>query len=935
MTRAPRPTNRLVAGLLAPLVLALLTTLGAAPAVAADPVAGNRLTAVSFDQTEAGPQVKIVTEKPVGYRYTVYDSFDPVRVVLDFPGMDVSGVQPLLKVDNPIVNEIRLTSFDLTSGKLGRLEILLTGAANYNVALKDTEFKLIFSGQNGAASVAAPVTAPAAAAPTVAAEPAPSPAEPPTAPPGDAGATAAVAAPPAAPAAEAAPATPPAPAGPAKSITSVQLSGGTAQILLDGQIEKYQHFTLKSPARLVVDLYNVKPQFKERTLPASQGFSKVRVGLSGNKTRLVFDASGKLPKHSVAKHPAGIEVVWGKAATDVVATTATPATTATAPAGTTQEPVKPSGPVTVENVEFQVDDQTTLIKITLSAPGEFTPPAAEGKLVRFAVKRASIARSLRRTLDANAFPSAVKQVTPYLASEQGRQEVRFAVELKGPAPYTLTQEGNQLLFKVENRDFAEPAPPATDQLAVTPPAATAPSPAEPETTAAATSTPAAPSAEKVAAPTPAAEASREAAEVPATEPVKTRGYKGQKISLVFDNADIRNILQLIGEVSELNIIAGDEVKGTITLRLIDVPWDQALDLIMETKGLDMLREGNVIRVLPKEQIRAMRQEELKARQEELKAIKEETISEPPRTETFQINYTSLGNISGPVKGLLTKDGKVVEDNRNKQLIVTDVPSTLKAARELIEKLDTPEKQVMIEARIVEANASFSRDLGVKWGLSYANDSSGAGQPSQAAIGLGGSFLISPPTAGSVLSGAGLGSGITFGQLGISNTILDLRISALEASGHGKVVSTPRVTTLNGGEATISQGTKIPYQSSGSEGPKTEFVDANLELKVTPVINPDGSVILDISASNSSIGSTVSTGTGAAPAIDTKEAKTKVLIKNGETTVIGGIFVENETNSEAGVPILRHIPLLGHLFKSTSATRSRAELLIFITPRILN
>jgi type IV pilus assembly protein PilQ len=405
-------------------------------------------------------------------------------------------------------------------------------------------------------------------------------------------------------------------------------------------------------------------------------------------------------------------------------------------------------------------------------------------------------------------------------------------------------------------------------------------------------------------------------------------YTGQKISLVFDNADIRNILQLIAEVSNLNIIASDDVKGNITLRLIDVPWDQALDLIMEIKGLGIIKEGNVARILPKEQIRAMDEARLAAARTKEKL-------EDLETEVISVSYTDLANVAKPSRELLTDRGKITEDNRNKQLIVTDVPSVIEKIKHLVEVLDTPERQVMIEARIVEASSTFSRDLGVKWGFHSEGENRDAQLGNnQFDLGMGGSFLISPPAAGSVLGGAGIGAGFTFGKL--TGTSLDLRISALEAAGEGRVISTPRVSTLNGGEAKISQGTKIPYQSSGPDGPKTEFVDANLELSVTPVINPDNSIILDIEATNSSIGTTVSTGTGGnAPAIDTKEAKTKLLVRDGETTVIGGIFVESDNSSEAGVPWLRKLPLIGNLFKSTNKTKNRSELLIFITPRIVN
>jgi type IV pilus assembly protein PilQ len=240
---------------------------------------------------------------------------------------------------------------------------------------------------------------------------------------------------------------------------------------------------------------------------------------------------------------------------------------------------------------------------------------------------------------------------------------------------------------------------------------------------------------------------------------------------------------------------------------------------------------------------------------------------------------------------------------------------------------------MIEARIVEANTSFTRSLGVKWGADYNNsDYNGNSEIEKAALGLGGSFLIPLPVAG--IASPGLATGITFGALD-GDLNINLRLSALEASGEGKIISTPRVTTLNGEKATISQGTKIPYTTVSDQGAGTEFENAELKLEVTPEINPDGSVILDVKASNSAVGTVYqSAGGGDAPAIEEKKAETKVLVRDGQTTVIGGIFVESEIDGNTGVPFLKDIPYLGHLFKSSTKTKERRELLIFITPRIV-
>lgn len=840
----------------------------------------NQILAVSVASGDGEPGVHITTREPVGYRYTVYDSQDPVRVVIDFPGMDVSGVSSPIKVDSSPVQEIRVSSFDLSSGRLGRVEILLSAQTEYNVFLSGNDFRVSFAQPSGGSS-AAPAALPAE-------EVAP-----------ESNITNQAA--PASPSQESEPAlvateksgsmeSPEEPATIAKKAQSVEVRGNQAILNTDGRIERHEQFTLAAPPRLVVDIFGVKPSFTERAFKATQGFSRIRVGTYPDKTRFVFDAAGRvLPKYTVEKKGSAIVVGWGGKSTQ---RTSRPRPT---PAGT---------PVSVEAIDFKVADGKSLLWVALSGPAVVLDAEREGNVVRFGVKNALISRALRRSIDASAFPSAVRLITPYTVQSGKAQDVRFAVELKGPVQYSLQKEEGGVAFVVDNGPFAEPAPAEVVQKEV-------PVPLSPVAEVRPIAT--VPSGVPTGMEEPVLQGK------PLLEPDK---YTGQKISLVFDDADIRRILQLIAEVSDLNIIASDDVKGTITLRLIDVPWDQALDLIMEIKGLGMVREGNVVRIMPKDQIRASAEARLTAARTQEKL--EDLV-----TEAISVSYTNLSNVAGPAKELLTERGKLTEDARNKKLIVKDIPSVVVEIRNLVGLLDTPERQVMIEARIVEADSTFTRNLGVSWGITY-NDDANSPSPwnlSQAAVSGGGNFVISP-----VVGNAGLGSSLTLGRLGIDSTILDLRISALETARQGKVISTPRVSTLNGQAATISQGTKIPYQSSGTDGlPKTEFVDANLELTVTPEINPDNSIILDINASNSS--PTLVDG-ATAPGISTKEAKTKLLVRDGETTVIGGIFVEDNSDSESGIPFLRKIPYLGHLFKSTTKSNNRSELLIFITPRIV-
>ncbi len=677
-------------------------------------------------------------------------------------------------------------------------------------------------------------------------------------------------------------------------VSGVDMQPGRAVFVTEGRVEKFLHFTLADPARLVVDLYGVRPSFSERVFYPQDGFSQVRVGTYQDRTRFVFDASAtQLPTYNLARQADQIVLTWD-------AGTA-PSSVAAPPAVT-----RPGGRVDVTAINFAKDGGKSQLVIDLSGPAAIEPAVKEGNLIRFGVNNASISRALRRTFDSHSFPSAMLRATPYTVMNGNRQDVRFAVELKGDVPYQLLQQPNKLVLVVDDGAYTTPA--IVTQVPLPIPVATLSAPAP-----------------QFNSPID-VQADEEQDTIASME--KEHVYSGEKIRLVFDDADVRDIFQLIAEVSDLNIIVSDEVKGSITLRLIDVPWDQALDLILETKNLGMLKKGNVVRVMPKDQIRTMEEAKFTAARNKEKL--EDLV-----TEVVPVSYTAIKNVEGPSKELMTERGKLTADDRNKQIIVTDIPSVITAIKKLVAILDTPERQVMIEARIVEADSTFNRNLGVNWGL-FQGDGNIINQGWQTVagnLGFGGNFVI-PPGPASAAEVAGIGGNIEFGKFGADSTVLDLRLSAMESQGSGKIISRPRVTTLNGEKAKISQGTMIPYQTVSNDEITTELVEAALSLEVTPVINPDDSIILDIKATNSSPGTTVATGAGAAPEIDSKEAETKVLVKDGETTVIGGIFVENNDFAENGVPILRSIPFLGNLFKSTQKNNSRSELLIFITPRII-
>ncbi len=385
----------------------------------------------------------------------------------------------------------------------------------------------------------------------------------------------------------------------------------------------------------------------------------------------------------------------------------------------------------------------------------------------------------------------------------------------------------------------------------------------------------------------------------------------------------------MAEISNLNIIAGEDVRGKVSLRLIDVPWDQAFEIILKTNGLGKIQEGTVVRILPLSKIK-QENEELLASRKAMEKLEDMEIKLVP------INYATASSMEPQIKGLLSDRGSVSIEARTNTMIIKDIPSNIEKAVDLIKKLDTPTPQVLIEARIVEAESSFARDLGVQWGADTSGSTQGwnvSGGGSLTTPGLTGgtdNFAVSLPAAGTAGTLGALG--FTFGRLGANPITLDLRISAGEKEGLTKTISRPRITTLDNKEAKISQGDSVPFETTSASGTQTQFIDATLELTVTPHITPDGSVSMKIKASRNSIGSFRSaTGT---PSISKKEASTEIIIKNGETAVIGGIVVADKSDTNSGIPFLKSIPVLGWLFKNKSVSDSQKELLIFITPNIV-
>ena len=432
-----------------------------------------------------------------------------------------------------------------------------------------------------------------------------------------------------------------------------------------------------------------------------------------------------------------------------------------------------------------------------------------------------------------------------------------------------------------------------------------------------------------------------------------REYVGERLTLNFQDIETRAVLQLLADTSDLNIVVSDSVQGNVTLRLQNVPWDQALDILLTTKGLDLRRNGNVILVAPAEEIAARERAELEA-------IQELQTLEPLRSEFIQVNYAKAADLATLIGGgasnpLISDRGSIATDERTNTLLVQDTSERVENIRRLVSTLDIPVPQVLIESRIVIVNDDYTRNLGVRFGATVVRDNSGDGLLSFTGTSAGSDTIVQSGIAN--INNTGTPFPITTpsidqrynvnlpiaspaGQFALaildSDFLVDLELTALQAEGDGQIISTPRIITANQKEGRIEQGVEVPYQESSSSGATTtQFKEAVLSLTVTPQVTPDNSIIMELFVTKDSVGELVASATGGfVPSIDTRSVVTTVLVKDGQTVVLGGIFETEERETINKVPVLGDIPVIGSLFRSTVTINNQAELLIFVTPRIL-
>jgi type IV pilus assembly protein PilQ len=686
-----------------------------------------------------------------------------------------------------------------------------------------------------------------------------------------------------------------------QSITSTQQAGAdVVRVELSEPLAAVPAgFTIQQPARIAIDLPGVGSALGKPSVEINQGnLRSVNVAQAGDRTRLVLNLKQAATYRAQLEGKALLIVVdsAGPASAAVTAGAAAPA----AAAPTTFAQSQNAEPQSLRDIDFRRGvDGSGRVVVTLPSNqvGVDIRQQGTGLLVEF--PRTTVPDSLRKRLDVTDFGTPVQTVT----TTQSGDRVRMVIEPRGNWEHSAYQSDTQ--FVVEVRPVR----------------------------------------------------------IDPNKLVQGPGYQGEKLSLNFQNIEVRSLLQVIADFTNFNVVTSDTVTGSLTLRLKDVPWDQALDIILQAKGLGLRKSGNVIWIAPKDEL-AIKE------QADLEAGKKKAELEPLRTQSFQLNYTKaeevMKGLSGQGAGggsgggggntrLLSARGSVIADQRTNQLFVTDIPSKLEEIQSLVARIDIPVRQVLIEARIVEAADTFGKSLGAKlgftdlrgirggvpgWSLGGDNRVAvggnyvGVGQVTQQAAGAG----VDGFTNGQMINLPAVGQGgynpasfalSIFGAS--SNRFLNLEISALEADGKGKVVSSPRIVTADQVKAFISQGTKVPFQRSTSSGATAvEFVEATLKLEVTPQITPEGNIIMDVKINKDSLGALTALGRE----INVKEVKTQVLVENGGTVVIGGIYEQQSNDTVTKVPLLGDVPYLGNLFKTKTQDSQRTELLVFLTPKVV-
>ncbi|RMN07797.1 Type IV pilus assembly protein PilQ [Pseudomonas syringae pv. coriandricola] len=658
-----------------------------------------------------------------------------------------------------------------------------------------------------------------------------------------------------------------------KTLDVAALPGDRVELKLsfDGPVPAPRGYTTAQPARIALDLPGVTSQLATKSRELGTGNARsVVVVQAQDRTRVIINLTTLSP-YSSRVDGNNLFVVIGQGAAAAQASQPSTAMGAARvavppPTPTSARPFVPAGAKAIRNIDFQRGELGEgNVVIDLSNANIAPDIQEQGGKIRVDFAKTMLPEPLRVRLDVKDFATPVQFVSASAAGDKAS----ILIEPSGAFDYSAFQTENKLTISVR---------PLTNE-----------------------------------------DMDRRAADKPV--------YTGEKLSLNFQDIDVRSVLQLIADFTNLNLVASDTVQGGITLRLQNVPWDQALDLVLKTKGLDKRKVGSVLLVAPADEIAARERQEL----ESLKQIAELA---PLRRELLQVNYAKAADIAKLFQSVTSAESKADErgsitvDDRTNNIIAYQTQDRLDELRRIVSQLDIPVRQVMIEARIVEANVDYDKELGVRWG--GATNTSGDSNWSTGTS-AGGSTANSSTFVD--MGAANATSGIGLGFL-TNNTMLDLELTAMEKTGNGEIVSQPKVVTSDKETAKILKGTEVPYQESSSSGATTvSFKEASLSLEVTPQITPDNRIIMEVKVTkdepdyvNAVLG---------VPPIKKNEVNAKVLISDGETIVIGGVFSNTQSKSVDKVPFLGDVPYLGRLFRRDVVSESKSELLVFLTPRIMN
>ena len=813
-----------------------------------------------------GDKAELVITTSAPATYTSYKTSDPAKFVVDFAQTVPTDAVIGRKLARGAVKDVVVKRYDTDAGVLTRMEIVLvqdTDTVITPTTDRSGTLHVTFPGYHSAVQSAESTVSPVAK-PEVAAQKV-------------------------------------AQAGTGVlTVTAVTARDQFIEIAVDGAVGDFKVMRLKGPERLVVDVMAAKaaPGLKLSQINAL-GVATARVAAHPDKVRIVLDAvQDGMPDAKVERVGDGLAVMFeGTAGTAKAEVAKKAAVVVPENRQVSGKPVQKEGldsakKMQLDAIDFQVLDAVARLSLKVSGSAAIEQPVKSAGFVTLKLSNTSLPKHLQRSIEAREFNSPVLRITPISVKTKVGQDVLIRVALKQDVPFELRSETD-----VHYLEFKVPAKPV-EQLQT------------------------AQSSKAAAADMQTVDKLLVQEEGKKAKPV----YAGRKVTLEFADAEVRKIFQLLSEVSNKNFVLGDEVSGTISLKLVNVPWDQALDIILETKGLDKREEGNIVLIRGKGKFKSLLEDEADMRKAALR-------SEPLETMMFDVNYASITDIVSQFKELKTDRGVITSDARTNKVIVKDVKTALEDMKKILKSLDVPEKQVMIEARIIEASTSFTRSLGIHWGVSTSPNAGGQNFPFvNSMVSSFGGLTNTAPTSGGLLTVVpGAFSDIVFGTIG-ANVRLQMRINAAATAGLVKIISTPKVATLNNKTAKIVQGQQIPYTSATADKIETKFIEAALSLEVTPHINANGTISMKIDAKNDAPDRQTSVGQ---PPINKKQATTEMLLRDGETTVIGGIYVDRDTEGADGVPWLMDIPFIGHLFKSTNIEKSKSELLIFVTPRILN